>query len=96
MQRRANFDPRALSRLGSDGERAVHQPDPLFHADQPQTAFASAFLEIEPMAYIFNYEDNLAIASGQIDAHLFRLCVFADVPQAFLGNTVQAQREVSG
>ena len=47
------------------------------------------------MAYIFNYEDNLAIASGQIDAHLFRSRVFADIPQAFLRNTVQAQREVS-
>jgi hypothetical protein len=82
--------------LRPDGKRALYQPDAFLHADQPQTSFASDFFGIKPVAHIGYFHRDLIKTTAQSDSGLGRVGMFPNVSQAFLGNPVQAQRDIVG
>ena len=81
----------AIARIDARPARAVHQPHPLLHAEQPQ---AAPILRLESDAGILDGKPQMSLQAREPHEHLGRLGVPGHVAQGFLTDPVEARRDL--
>src|SRR5215831_7893909 len=90
-----DVDPRAVLRLGGDGEVSSHEPDALLETDQPQ-ATASPLREIESSAVVADGEPDIGPFVLQGYPRLTGLSVHGGVLERLLRHAIEAQGDIGG
>ncbi len=87
----------AFTRLRLNLKPAMDRSDTLAHIDESEAPVVRAHpFQIEPYPAVPYGQGNLLAVAGQFEFHPRGLRVFSHVRQAFLGNAIEARRDVFG